>query len=209
MKVPLDYAKPDGDTIELALIRAKAINQSKRIGSLIFNFGGPGSSGVATLPEFGTTYDKLRARYDLVSFDPRGVGRSDGVKCENDKQLDARFESDLTPDDAAEVQAYASEQKKYVAACKKNSGSELPYVGTTNAARDINLMHQVLGDEKLHYLGFSYGTELGASTPTCSRRVSAGWCSTRSSTRPRTPKSPPSARRRGSSWPWTTSPGTA
>ncbi|MGY4917026.1 alpha/beta hydrolase [Streptomyces sp. 900116325] len=161
MKVPLDYTKPDGDTIELALIRAKAINQSRRIGSLILNFGGPGASGVATLPQFGTTYDKLRTRYDLVSFDPRGVGRSEGVKCENDKQLDARFESDLTPDDAAEVQAYVNEQKKYVAACKKNSGSELPYVGTTNAARDINLMHQVLGDEKLHYLGFSYGTELG------------------------------------------------
>lgn len=161
MKVPLDYAKPDGDTIKLALIRAKASNPSKRIGSLIFNFGGPGASGVATLPEFGTTYDKLRTRYDLVSFDPRGVGRSEGVKCENDKQLDARFESDLTPDDAAEVQAYVNQQKEYVEACKKNSGSELPYVGTINAARDMNLMHQVLGDEKLHYLGFSYGTELG------------------------------------------------
>ncbi|MET8325881.1 alpha/beta hydrolase [Streptomyces sp. NPDC005181] len=161
MKVPLDYAKPDGETIELALIRAKAVNQSKRIGSLIFNFGGPGASGVATLPAFGTTYDKLRARYDLVSFDPRGVGRSEGVKCENDKQLDARFESDLTPDTAAEVQAYVDEQKEYVAACRKNSGSELPYVGTTNAARDMDLMYRVLGDEKLYYFGISYGTELG------------------------------------------------
>ncbi|WP_328887203.1 alpha/beta hydrolase [Streptomyces sp. NBC_00316] len=161
MRVPLDYAKPDGDTIELALIRARAINQNRRIGSLIFNFGGPGASGITTLPAFGTTYDKLRSRYDLVSFDPRGVGRSEGVECLDDKQLDAYFQSDLTPDDAAEVKTFAKGQQKYVAACEKNSGNELPYVGTTNAARDMDLMYRVLGDKKLNYFGISYGTELG------------------------------------------------
>ncbi|MEV0488524.1 alpha/beta hydrolase [Streptomyces atratus] len=161
MKVPLDYAKPNGHTIALELIRAKAVNQNKRIGSLIFNFGGPGASGVATLPAFGATYANLRTRYDLVSFDPRGVGRSAGVECENDKQLDARFQSDATPDDPAEEKALLNGQKKFAAACEKNSGSDLPYVGTTDSARDMDLMRQVLGDEKLYYFGISYGTELG------------------------------------------------
>lgn len=161
MDAPLDYAEPEGDTIELALIRAKAIDEKKRIGSLIFNFGGPGASGVATLPAFGTEYDKLRTRYDLVSFDPRGVGRSAGVECEDDAQLDARYEGDGTPDDAAEEKAFAEDAKTYVAACEKNSGKVLPFVGTTNAARDMDLMRQVLGDDKLYYFGISYGTELG------------------------------------------------
>ncbi|MFB7557002.1 alpha/beta hydrolase [Streptomyces brevispora] len=161
MKVPLDYARPDGDTTELALVRAKAIDQKNRIGSLIFNFGGPGASGVATLPAFGTEYDKLRTRYDLVSFDPRGVGRSDGVKCESDKQLDTRYEADGTPDDAAEEKIFTDDTKEYAAACEKNSGRQLPFVGTTNAARDMDLMRQVLGDARLHYFGISYGTELG------------------------------------------------
>ncbi|GGT08115.1 alpha/beta hydrolase [Streptomyces atratus] len=161
MKVPLDYANPGGETIELALIRARAKNPDKRIGSLIFNFGGPGASGVATLPAFGNDYDKLRAGYDLVSFDPRGVGRSAGVECETDQQLDARYETDVTPDDSAEVNAFVKDIKTFALACKKNSGRELPYVGTINAARDMDLMRQVLGDKKLYYFGISYGTELG------------------------------------------------
>ncbi|NEB72392.1 alpha/beta hydrolase, partial [Streptomyces fulvissimus] len=73
----LDWDDPDGDTLDLALVRARssAKNEDQRIGSLIFNFGGPGGSGVSTLPAFGDTYETLRGRYDLVSFDPRGVGR--------------------------------------------------------------------------------------------------------------------------------------
>ncbi|MBW8821340.1 MAG: alpha/beta hydrolase, partial [Streptomyces sp.] len=103
LKAPLDWSKPKGDTIGLALIRAKASGaEDKRLGSLIFNFGGPGGSGVTTLPAFGTDYAKLRTRYDLVSFDPRGVGRSAPVECLNDPQLDVYFEQDWTPDDSAE-----------------------------------------------------------------------------------------------------------
>lgn len=161
MKAPLDYAEPDGDTIELALIRAKAVDTEKRIGSLVFNFGGPGASGVATLPAFGTEYDKLRTRYDLVSFDPRGVGRSAAVECEDDKQLDARFQTDATPDDPAEEKALLADTKTFAAACEKNSGKRLPHVGTTDAARDLDLIREALGDDKLNYFGISYGTELG------------------------------------------------
>jgi Predicted hydrolases or acyltransferases (alpha/beta hydrolase superfamily) len=161
MDVPLDYADPDGKTIELALVRGRARDQGRRIGSLIFNFGGPGASGVATLPSFGTAYDALRTRYDLVSFDPRGVGRSEGVECSDDRTLDARYEKDGTPDNSAEQKTLTDDLASYIGDCEKNSGGELPFVGTTNAARDMDLLREVLGDDKLYYFGISYGTELG------------------------------------------------
>ncbi|WP_455907278.1 alpha/beta fold hydrolase [Streptomyces niveus] len=160
MAAPLDYATPKGATIELALIRATS-DPGKRIGSLVFNFGGPGGSGVTGLPSFGNDYDKLRTRYDLVSFDPRGVGRSDPVECKDDKQLDAYYATDMTPDDAAEEKSYVNGLKWYAGGCEQKSGKALPHVGTVNAARDMELMRQVLGDDKLNYFGISYGTELG------------------------------------------------
>ncbi|MFF4305969.1 alpha/beta hydrolase [Streptomyces sp. NPDC001601] len=162
MKAPLDWSKPKGATIGLALIRSRASGDaSKRIGSLIFNFGGPGGSGVTTLPAFGTDYAALRTRYDLVSFDPRGVGRSDPVECENDAQLDNYFQQDATPDTSAERTQLIERTKQFNAACEKNSKAILPHVRTTDAARDMDLMRQVLGDTKMHYFGISYGTELG------------------------------------------------
>ncbi|GHE04617.1 alpha/beta hydrolase [Streptomyces alanosinicus] len=162
MKAPLDWSKPKGDTIGIALIRARASGPaSERIGSLVFNFGGPGGSGVSTLPAFGEDYAALRTRYDLVSFDPRGVGRSAPVKCESDAQLDVYFQQDATPDDSAERTALVNRTRQFNGACEKNSKTVLPHVATTDAARDMDLMRQVLGDAKLHYFGISYGTELG------------------------------------------------
>ncbi|MGW0840796.1 alpha/beta fold hydrolase [Streptomyces sp. NPDC002787] len=162
MKAPLDWDEPEGDTISLALIRARSSGTGdQRIGSLVFNFGGPGLSGVKTIPSFGEDYAKLRTRYDLVSFDPRGVGRSAGITCEDYEELDKYFQQDGTPDDAAERTRFLDTTKTFNSACEKNSGKTLPYVRTTDAARDMDLMRQVLGDDKLHYVGFSYGTELG------------------------------------------------
>jgi pimeloyl-ACP methyl ester carboxylesterase len=162
MKAPLDWSKPKGATIGLALIRARASGDaSKRIGSLVFNFGGPGGSGVTTLPAFAEDYAALRARYDLVSFDPRGVGRSDPVECENDSQLDNYFQQDATPETSAERIQLINRTKQFNAACEKNSKTILPHVPTTDAARDMDLMRQVLGDKQLHYFGISYGTQLG------------------------------------------------
>jgi pimeloyl-ACP methyl ester carboxylesterase len=162
LKAPLDWDRPDGDTIGLALIRARASGpDSGRIGSLVFNFGGPGGSGVTTLPAFGQDYAHLRTRYDLVSFDPRGVGRSAPVRCLSDRRLDAYFQQDATPDDGAERTELLANTREFNAACEKNSAKILPHVGTTDAARDMDLMRQVLGDRKLHYFGISYGTELG------------------------------------------------
>ncbi|MEU6544225.1 alpha/beta hydrolase [Streptomyces sp. NPDC046859] len=162
MKAPRDWDDPKGDTIDIELIRVRTTGaENRRIGSLIFNFGGPGGSGVTTLPAFGASYETLRTRYDLVSFDPRGVGRSAPVWCEDDQQLDAYFQQDATPDDAAERRELVDSTKDFNNACEKNSGGMLPHVRTTEAARDMDLMRQVLGDDRLHYFGISYGTELG------------------------------------------------
>ncbi len=88
LEVPLDWSKPDGGTIGLALIRAEATGDD-RIGSLLFNFGGPGGSGVSTLPAYADMAADLRERYDLVSWDPRGTGASGGVRCRDDKAIEA------------------------------------------------------------------------------------------------------------------------
>ncbi|GGV36895.1 alpha/beta hydrolase [Streptomyces spectabilis] len=151
MKAPLDYAKPKGETVGVALIRKKATDADRRIGSLVYNFGGPGASGVATLPQAAEDYTKLNASYDLVSFDPRGVGNTTTVKCLDDKTLD----TDPGSGDALK------DIKRHTRACVKNSAKVLPHVGTATTARDMDLMRQVLGDKKLNYFGISYGTELG------------------------------------------------
>ncbi|MGW4430474.1 alpha/beta hydrolase [Streptomyces tendae] len=162
LRTPLDWKNPSGESMDLALIRARAAGDpDERIGSLLFNFGGPGGSGVATLPGLAPDYEKLRTRYDLVSFDPRGVGNSAGVRC-LDAGLPSEEEIDNTPDDGGdETNALVRFNRETAAACEKNSGDVLPYVGTAQAAQDMDLMRQVLGDEKLHYFGISYGTELG------------------------------------------------
>ncbi|GAA0390843.1 alpha/beta hydrolase [Streptomyces luteireticuli] len=162
LPVPLDYAQPAGKTIGLALIRARATDAEHRIGSLVFNFGGPGGSGVATLPSFAKSYADLRKRYDLVSFDPRGVGESAGVRCLTDKELDAADRVDATPDDDAEIAAAVDLNRRFAQACGKNAGPVLAHVDTLDAARDMDRLRAALGDDRLRYFGISYGTELGA-----------------------------------------------
>ncbi|WP_231158533.1 alpha/beta hydrolase [Streptomyces sp. CNZ748] len=164
LKAPLDYAHPDGDTIDLALIRAKASADSgdQRLGSLLFNFGGPGDSGVMTLPLVaGDEYMRLHERYDLVGFDPRGIGDSAGVRCLDTTDMDAWLAADSTPDDAAEEKAHARGIRAFARACESRSGAVLDHVGTQEAARDLDLMRRVLDDDKLNYFGVSYGTQLG------------------------------------------------
>ncbi|MBO2446968.1 alpha/beta fold hydrolase [Actinomadura barringtoniae] len=164
LTVPLNYAKPQGQTIDLAVIRLKTTGAPEnRIGSLVFNPGGPGGSGVDTLSESTTEYRRLRTRYDLVSFDPRGVQRSAPIQCATDKEMDASSAVDGSPDTPEEEKAYLTEQKKDVKECTARSGKILPYVGTVNAARDMEVLRKALGDRKLYYFGTSYGTWLGAN----------------------------------------------
>ncbi|MEW2068401.1 alpha/beta hydrolase [Streptomyces sp. NPDC007346] len=164
VEVPLNYAKPSGETISIALIRKQARDKDRRIGSLLFNFGGPGGSGVEILPRAASSYGNLNSRYDLVGFDPRGVAASSGVRCRTDEEQEQAFRSvDLTPDTAAEEAAFIKDGADFGAGCLRRSGKVLPHVGTSNAARDLDLIRHVLGDDKLSYFGFSYGTELGGT----------------------------------------------
>ncbi|MFJ8030490.1 alpha/beta hydrolase [Streptomyces sp. NPDC096032] len=160
LKVPLDWAEPGGATIGLALIRARATG-GDRLGSLLFNFGGPGGSGVDTMPYYAALASPLRERYDLVSWDPRGVSRSEGIRCRGDREIAAAEDVDATPDTPAEEKAYFEDSTAFGRSCRKAAGRLLAHVSTTDTARDMDLMRQVLGDSRMHYFGISYGTELG------------------------------------------------
>lgn len=165
MKAPLDYAEPKDGDIELAVSRKKATGPGKRIGSLLVNPGGPGGSAVGYLQGYAALgYPApVRARYDMVAVDPRGVARSEPVVCLSGKEMDAYTQVDQTPDDAAERRALVASFQKFAAGCEKRSAKVLPHVSTVEAARDMDVLRALLGDEKLHYVGASYGTFLGAT----------------------------------------------
>ncbi|WP_036323943.1 alpha/beta hydrolase [Microbispora sp. ATCC PTA-5024] len=158
LRVPLDYAKPQGEKIGIALIRLRATDPSHRLGSLLFNFGGPGGSGVTTLANAASAFSVLGRRYDLVSFDPRGVDRSSGIRCLNGPQMDQYIAREPSGSTATETRLVT----EFAEGCERNAGRILPYVGTVNAARDMESIRQALGESRLNYLGFSYGTHLGA-----------------------------------------------
>ncbi|GAA0979561.1 alpha/beta hydrolase [Acrocarpospora macrocephala] len=158
MEVPLDYTKPGGKTIGIALIRLRATGPGAKLGSLVLNFGGPGGSGVSTLTDAAAAFRSLGGRYDLVSFDPRGVERSEGVRCMDPKPFEAFLRAEPSLDVAIQTRLLT----EFAQACQKHSGEILPYVGTLNAVRDMEMLRVRLGDPKLNFLGFSYGTHLGA-----------------------------------------------
>lgn len=165
LRAPLDYAKPDGEQIDLAVSRVGATGPGKRLGSLLVNPGGPGGSAVGYLQGYaGVGYPApVRARYDMVAVDPRGVARSEPVECLTGPQMDTFTQVDQTPDDAAEVNALSAAFKDFSAGCAKKSRAILPHVSTVETARDMDILRAVLGDEKLTYVGASYGTFLGAT----------------------------------------------
>ncbi|WP_030751080.1 alpha/beta hydrolase [Streptomyces sp. NRRL F-5135] len=165
MKAPLDYAKPDGAEIDLAVARKKATGPGKRLGSLLVNPGGPGGSAIAYLQSYaGIGYPApVRAQYDMAAIDPRGVAGSEPVTCLSGKEMDAYTQVDQTPDDQAETKELAAAFKTFAEGCQKRSGTVLPHVSTVEAARDMDIFRAALGDEKLSYVGASYGTFLGAT----------------------------------------------
>ncbi|MET9974542.1 alpha/beta hydrolase [Streptomyces microflavus] len=159
IKVPLDYRAPGGKRIDLAISRISSTGPGKRHGVLLSNPGGPGGQGIymplalqEELPEAA-----LR-KYDLIGFDPRGVGRSTPVTC------------DLTPEEENWLRPYKKETftkdvawaRKVADKCREESGAVLPHITTRNTARDVDLLRAVLGEKKISYLGYSYGTYLGA-----------------------------------------------
>ncbi len=161
LQVPLDHARPDGETIDIALARSPATDPDRRIGSLVFNPGGPGGSGVDFLVSAAPLIPPdVAARFDLVGFDPRGVGASSAVDC--DIEIDDNVDL-LAPGDDAGWAALVEEAEALPATCPAEVLDLAEYVGTNNAARDLDLIRAALGDERLSYVGFSYGTRLGAT----------------------------------------------
>ena len=164
LEVPLDHDDPDGDTIELALVRHRAADGADRLGPLLLNPGGPGASGIeiAMLAELLFPAEVLD-RFDIVGFDPRGVEASAPVTCGDDAFLDEYTAFDPVPDSPEETEAALTLIEAFADNCAVESGELLPHVTTVATARDMDLVREALGEEQITYVGFSYGTYLGAT----------------------------------------------
>ncbi|NYI40302.1 alpha/beta hydrolase [Demequina lutea] len=164
IKVPLDWSAPDGPTIGIAINRRLANDQAHRVGSLLINPGGPGASGKDLLAHFETIAGKkLLDSYDVIGFDPRGVGESDPISCGDGKALDAYFVKDFIVSEQKDLDQAVARNAAFAKACLAKSGPIFQNVDTVSAARDMDVIRAVLGDDHLNYLGFSYGTQLGAT----------------------------------------------
>ncbi len=164
LAVPLDYANPgNGEVINLKVKRRTASGSS--LGPLLVNPGGPGVPGTIMVDQaqdyFGS---RLLDRFDLIAWDPRGTGDSEGMKCLDD--VDAFLALDPTPDDQAERDAISAADQAFADGCKRNNARVLPFIGTESSARDIDQIRLALGVNKITFLGFSYGSELGATYAT-------------------------------------------
>ncbi|MEU6774237.1 alpha/beta hydrolase [Streptomyces sp. NPDC046759] len=165
MKAPLNYADPAAGDVRLAVARKLATGKGRPLGSLLVNPGGPGGSAVGYLQQYaGIGYPAdVRARYDMVAMDPRGVARSEPVECLDGRQMDVYTQTDLTPDDQQERNALVTADEKFAQSCAAHSARLLRHVSTVEAARDMDILRAVLDDPKLNYVGASYGTFLGAT----------------------------------------------
>lgn len=156
LEVPLDWSQPQGPTIELALARRRATGQ--KLGSLFLNPGGPGGSGIDFLLGGGID-GELASRFDLVSWDPRGVGRSSPLRCGS--KVAPFLSLDPDPDTPAEQTALDDAAAAVAEQCGQLDGDVLPHLGTDDVARDLEAMRLAVGDPQLTYMGFSYGTFIG------------------------------------------------
>ncbi|HLU96513.1 MAG TPA: alpha/beta hydrolase [Thermobifida alba] len=170
-EVPMDYDDPSGRRLEIAVKRLPA-SGSDRIGSLVVNPGGPGGSGLDYVSAAPAAFSRqVRERFDIVGFDPRGVGQSSPVYCMDSAELDeflgfqlqsADGTGDPTAATDASVEEFVRLNRDFVEACQERSGELIHHVGTANVARDLDVLREVLGDDGLTYLGKSYGTSIGA-----------------------------------------------
>jgi pimeloyl-ACP methyl ester carboxylesterase len=162
--VPLDYRKPGGRTIELALLKDPAAEPDQRLGSLLVNPGGPGAPGTDFAAQAALVFnDPILDRYDVVGFDPRGTGDSSAVDCLSDEELDQYIAEDPSPDTAAEESTYLDWVDRFGAGCAEKSGAVAAHVSTVEAARDMDIIRAALGESRMDYYGASYGTKLGST----------------------------------------------
>jgi pimeloyl-ACP methyl ester carboxylesterase len=166
LMVPVDYTRPDGDHVGIALVRSRALGRNRSHPTLVVNFGGPGDAGTETLPYFVDALpDEIRRAFDIVSFDPRGVGSSKPIRCISAADADTLYAADPTADGAAELPAFYDGTAWPVdleQGCIDRNGSWLAAVGTRNVARDLDQVRNALGNDTLDFLGFSYGTVIAA-----------------------------------------------
>ncbi|CAM3946813.1 alpha/beta hydrolase [Smaragdicoccus niigatensis] len=160
--VPLDYSKPDGETASIAISRSRATGN--KIGSILVNPGGPGGSGLSMPTDAGYS-STLGENFDVIGFDPRGIGASTpAIKCTTTSEMDQSRQSDGYDNTPAGITAQEASTKAWVSSCVKRSGLNLlAHVGTRDVVRDMDIIRAVLGDDKLTYVGYSYGTRLGAT----------------------------------------------
>ena len=164
VKVPLNHKRPQGRQIRLAVTRLPATGD--KIGSLFFNPGGPGGPGVAALQQMSAFFPaELRERFDLVSWDPRGVGQSTAVQCFDSPEAEMRFRGDtpLVPVGTAQQRAVIDLNRGLAKRCLKRNAALLKHMSTADSARDLDALRKAVGDSRLHYWGISYGTFLGAT----------------------------------------------
>ncbi|MFF8601006.1 alpha/beta hydrolase [Streptomyces sp. NPDC015232] len=164
--VPVDYAKPNGKQIKIAVDRARATGTpEEKQGALLYNPGGPGGSGLR-FPRRVTTGAKLWVNtakaYDFVGFDPRGVGHSAPISCVDPTEFVKGPKADPVPDSEADKLAQRKLAAEYAKGCAEKSGDMLPFMTTRNTARDLDVIRAALGEKKLNFIGVSYGTYLGA-----------------------------------------------
>jgi pimeloyl-ACP methyl ester carboxylesterase len=162
LTVPLDYGDPQGDTIDLYVARHRATAEPSA-GPMLANRGGPGADGATlALDATGWFGSEITDSFDVIGWDPRGTGRSEGVvDCIDDADYDRFFSApDITPDDDAERVDLVDLAEEYAEACLDRVDT-LQHVGTNNSARDMDAIRQALGAEQVSYFGFSYGSELG------------------------------------------------
>jgi pimeloyl-ACP methyl ester carboxylesterase len=164
--VPLDYDSPGGGTIDIALARVPAKDSGRRIGSLFFNLGGPGASHVDYLQATAGVglFDALNERFDIVAFDPRGVGQSSpSIDCDVNPETQGPASQPFPTPRTLDLPALLAKVDAYVGRCDRLNGEILAHASTADVARDMDVLRQAVGDEKLSYLGFSYGTFLGST----------------------------------------------